>query len=217
MLHKLINSERGSFTLEASLILPIILIFTIVLILLGVAQWEKAALYQQATIVAEQLATTWDSKTKDLMTGNLRDLEGTGDLNIFYNHLDTRTDVRYQDGLYRRISEVLGGGASATTANEYSGSENSKVKLTEAIKFLQSRGATGTIQYNALTRAVTVELRHNLGFSFNFPGLGQQVTAKATAYVAEPVEFMRNVDLALYYGQVITNELKITDIFKDRK
>lgn len=188
----LLKNDQGSSTLEATLVFPIIMLGTFIFLLFAVAQWEQAALYQQATIIAEQVATTWDLSSKDLITGD-------------FGPVDTDTDGRYKDGLYWRLF------------NDFQGHGLAQDKINKAEKYLIDKGVSGTITYDGLlTRKITVRLNRNLGFHLKFPGLPETVTASASAHVAEPVQFMRNIDMAVYYYQQLSEKKQLLESFEKK-
>ena len=164
--------------------------FTIAFLFFAVAQWEKAALYKEATIMAEQVANTWDLSSKNL---------DSGEFPLLIKSEDTGRDAdgRAKDGLYWRFSDMEG----SKVADE---------KLDTARKTLQEKGITGSVNYTGLPmRTVTVTLTRNLDFmkKLKLPFFSDKVTATASAHVSEPVQFMRNIDMAIYYEKVMAEVL----------
>ncbi|KUO76566.1 MAG: hypothetical protein APF81_16680 [Desulfosporosinus sp. BRH_c37] len=181
-----------------------IMFITMLLLLFAVAQWEKATLYEQATIVAEQVAATWDISSKELDTGNFILFEEIGG--------NPHTDVRYKN-LYWRIFSDSSSMASSDEINP-TGSL-SQTKLRNAAEYLKKKGVTGTIRYDVFPlRTITVELHQNLGFNLKIPGMSDTIEAKAIAHVTEPAEFMRNIDMVLHYTSEFEKELEKYEKFK---
>jgi len=71
-------SEEGSFTLEASLVFPLILFCTVTLLFVGMYAYQNVFVQQIARTAAERLAFTWNNSHKDLITGNFTPSETDG-------------------------------------------------------------------------------------------------------------------------------------------
>src|SRR5699024_12202435 len=68
-LKKLKQREDGVFTLEATILFPIILIITMTFIFFSLVIYQKAMLTHSANTVAERLAFVWDNSYKDINSG----------------------------------------------------------------------------------------------------------------------------------------------------
>src|SRR5699024_10636562 len=86
------KNEKGMFTLEASLIFPIIFVVTISLILFSLVFYQKVVVYQKANMIAERTAYTWDNSQKDFNTGSFAENQ--------YSSMDAG------DGLYWRTNTI---------------------------------------------------------------------------------------------------------------
>lgn len=81
------KDDKGSFTIEASLIFPMLLIITLSLIFFSLVIYYKSVLQYDANRIADQVAFSWNNSSKDLQTGEFNTY--TTDLN---------------DGLYWRLT-----------------------------------------------------------------------------------------------------------------
>lgn len=61
------KSEKGMFTIEASLIFPTIFIVTLALILFSLVVYEKVVVYEKAHLIAERTSFTWDNSKKKIL------------------------------------------------------------------------------------------------------------------------------------------------------
>ncbi|KGK91398.1 hypothetical protein DP73_03795 [Desulfosporosinus sp. HMP52] len=202
-LFKIWKSEDGTYTLEATLIFPLIMFLTLLFLLVAVVQWQQAALNQNATIIAEQLAANWDVSAKEITTGNFALINN--------DFKDTRGD----DGLYWRIFND-GAATSQEPASFFNGL--SKEKIDVAMEYLHDKGVSGTISYSGLpARTITVKLNRDVFPKLHLPFLNSSISATSTAHVAEPVQFMRNIDMAIYYSKSIEENFKIFESFNKKK
>jgi hypothetical protein len=190
---KLIKNEQGSFTIEASLVMPIVMLSTIILLFLGLYVYQKVYVQQLARTVAEQTANNWDNSHKDPTTGNFNPGE--------------------YDGLYWRltgdsVSDLFGFIVSnAPTTVQIpslpSGSQNLAEKKLAVGASVLPKGLTGTAVYtnHLVDRKVTV----NLNKPFHMPKLifdwggSDTVHADANSHVVEPVELIRLTDITRTY------------------
>ncbi|WP_156411118.1 TadE/TadG family type IV pilus assembly protein [Paenibacillus sp. Soil787] len=192
-------SEEGSFTLEASLVFPLILICTVTLLFVGMYAYQSVFVQQLARTTAERLAFTWNNSHKDLVTGN-------------FNPNDT-------DGLYWRlthdnVSDLFGMlSGSGTTEVKIPSSNNSghvENKLTKSSALLP-HGVTGSAKYANYLFDHQIEVK--LKNSFLMPDLfkrwldSEQTTGRAVSHVVEPVELIRLTDITRTYFKAIKGRI----------
>ncbi|PZT55440.1 TadE/TadG family type IV pilus assembly protein [Paenibacillus silvae] len=188
-----LRKEEGSFTIEASLVFPVILFILILLLFFTMYMYQKVFLNQHAYAAAERAAYSWDNSHKQAMTGEYAAGE--------------------QDSLYWRLTDdrLLGsvfGWAGAdnevtVTIAAGEGGSLSEKKLAQASGGMPSamRGMM-TYQNALIQRKVTTRLEQVI--SLPLPSFlldsGSGVLTQGLSAVVEPVEFIRTVDLARYYG-----------------
>jgi hypothetical protein len=187
--------DEGSFTIEASLLLPIIMFITMLLLFFCLYSYQKSILLQIGSAAAERTAYNWDNSHKEI-TGSF--------------------EVNQSDSLYWRVGQdhllgsLFGSGAegSAVSVGLPAGNGSSTGSLPE-VKLQHSAAAVpdnmpGEMSYTfGLTgRRIDVRLRQLL----DFPVLDEILAdggvpeVKAESIAVEPVEFIRMVDLMRYYG-----------------
>lgn len=192
-------NEEGSFTLEASLVFPLILLCTVTLLFVGMYAYQSVFVQQLARTAAERLAFTWNNSHKDLVTGN-------------YNPGET-------DGLYWRlthdsVSDLFGmlSGSGTTEVIIPSGSASGHVenKLAKTSALLP-QGVTGTAKYANYLFDHQVEVK--LQKSFLMPTQlkrwldSEQTTGRAVSHVVEPVELIRLTDITRTYFKAIKGRI----------
>lgn len=187
------ESSEGSFTLEASMVLPIVLLLTMLLLFFSLYSYQKSMLLQIASTVTERAAFNWDNSYK-----------GKG---------GAVEPGRY-DSLYWRIGEdgILSswfgiGAAEGKLQLPLPAAEGTDGlparKLAQSGRIVPG-GINGEIGYQLewSGRKVTSQLEKVL----KLPPLDEVLSdgavprVSAQSAVTEPAEFIRTVDLVRYYS-----------------
>jgi hypothetical protein len=188
------GDDEGSFTVEASLLLPIIMGITMLLLFFSLYSYQKSMLLQIAASATERAAYNWDNSRKSV-DGSF----AAGEYDSLYWRIG-------EDGL---LSSLFGVGAESggitvnIPADSDSGGPLPVMKLLKSSERVPAN-LTGEMQYTyALTgRTIGAELKHVLNLPVLDELLEDQANpeVKSSSVVAEPVEFIRTVDLMRYYG-----------------
>ncbi|WP_339291725.1 TadE family protein [Paenibacillus sp. FSL W8-0187] len=189
------KDETGSFTVEASLVLPIVLMVTVLLLFLCLYIYQKSMLVQASAAASERTAYSWDNSHKFAATGSV--------------------EQGQYDSLYWRLTDdhVLGSlfglaGGDGTKSIQLPHGEKGSGKLPE---LKMSKGGTavpasmaGEMRYSnqLLIRKVTTSLNEQVSLTplSRILDDGGQIKVSAQSIVVDPVEFIRTVDLMRYYG-----------------
>jgi hypothetical protein len=200
-------NQNGSFTIEASLMFPILLILTIIFIFFALFIYQKVVLHHQAAVIAERAAFVWNNTNKDPVSGV------HGDVSAYDGLYWRLTDDRMLESLFEQAftsnsPSVLQLGAMAEP--------DGKRDLTEQKLYNISRyvpeGMTGTLSYEHVLykRVITVNLESSLKLpAFVSAFMNHKASASAEAYVVEPAEFIRSVDLIRVYGAMMKDQYSI--------
>lgn len=194
--------EEGSFALESSVVLPLLLAVVLLFIVLGMYMYQKVVLYYAASSTAERAAFGWDNSNRDPRSGMLAVPQ--------YDGLYWRMgDDQLLQGLFGLTGESEGGTValpSATDESEHAASKLPERKLKQASSWLQSGGLDykGELQYSRglIQSSVQVRLKQPLSFPASYgvqSPVNREPKAVAATIVVDPVEFIRSVDLARYY------------------
>lgn len=187
--------EDGSYTMEATLVLPLVLFCTVAVVLFGLYLYDKAILYRDAAITADRAAFVWDNSHKDPVTGAF--------------------PIGEDDGLYWRFTGDgiagwfgFGGNGGSVTVPlpaEQPGTrtDGPRGKLLKAARMLPQQ-AGGSLAYSnrLLERTVAVRLERTFVWnSFVRAWFGtRHAAAEADAVVIDPVETIRTIDLVRTYA-----------------
>lgn len=194
---RLRRSAAGSFTLEASLILPTILIASVLLLFIALFVYHQASLYQSASLTAERSAFVWDNSAKDHATGYVE----PGRHDPLYwrltndNALHLFSFLLPIDPVRVALPAAAGGGSSAPAD-----------KLSQAAARLPSSWK-GELRFSnrGLIRDIEVYLArpfHSPAYRMNRWG-ADEVRSDAAAVVVDPVETARLTDLTRsFIGEV---------------
>ncbi|MFD1886007.1 TadE/TadG family type IV pilus assembly protein [Paenibacillus wenxiniae] len=187
------RSTRGSFTIEASIVFPIILFTTLLLLFFCMYLYQNTMLKQAASKTSERAAYSWDNSYKDPSTGAFAEGEN--------------------DGLYWRLtqdemlSKLFGWGDAASGAEVSipagSGGSLPQTKLSAAASWVPGE-MSGTIKYGngMLVRSVETHLSRPISFPALERTLKKPLHSEigAGSVIVEPVEYIRNIELMRYYA-----------------
>lgn len=196
------KEEKGSFTLEASVVLPILFAMVLAFLLLGMYLYQKVMVYYSVSTISERAAFSWDNSHRDARSGML--------LEPVYDDLYRRLG---SDGALASLFGMTGDEDRRTVSlpddlQESTDSESldlSKRKLARSAAWLTSAGISynGTVQYagDGLSRYVQTGLYKPIRLlPFEGSWIRGEPDAEAKGYIVDPVEFIRSVDLARYYS-----------------
>ncbi|NEW06491.1 hypothetical protein GK047_10760 [Paenibacillus sp. SYP-B3998] len=201
-LRRLGVNEQGSFTIEASLVFPIILLCTLTLLFVGMFVYQKVFVHQIALGAAERLAFSWNNSHKDLMTGN-------------YNPSET-------DGLYWRLTQdnvtdlfglLVSRGSSEVSIPSSSGGTNGghvQKKLAKSSAMLPT-GMRGVARYSNYLFDHRIEVI--LKKPFLMPPFlrkwfdPEQANGRGVSHVVDSVELIRLTDITRTYLKAIKGRI----------
>ncbi|MFC5531626.1 pilus assembly protein [Cohnella yongneupensis] len=190
------RQTSGSLTLEASMVLPWVMIIVFLVLLFALYVSQQAQLYYSASITAERAAFDWSNSAKDPRTGAYRPGQ--------------------YDGLYWRLKDdaLLLGWFGLATGDSSSvsvpiDSDASEAQGGSASEKLARMGASmpdsmfGEIRFRniGIKRTVSVQARAAWLPAGLVEFRGQrQASANVSALVVEPTELIRTFDLIRYYS-----------------
>lgn len=212
-------NDRGSFTMESSIIFPLVFLIVFNLVFFGLTVYQKAALYATASISAERLSNIWDNSNKNITTGDYV--------------------VPYQDGLYWRtfgdqILDILGLISDRPTITVDYGNKGSGLARSPGLAAkkllkiqdnpLHNETGQGSYRHGLMERSITVHLSsplHVPSFALQLPKQ-ERASTEAKAIVVEPVEFIRNIDMLRVFVPAFKKDLtkeemkESVNLFKNR-
>lgn len=174
------KDEKGSFTIEATMIFPILLILVLLFIFFSLVIYEKVALQYKANQVVSKLAYAWGSSTSDIHTGKM---EG-GDY-----------VTQNGDGIYWRLF-----GNNASGKFGFNLGDNNLVTIKK--ERVGQYSAYVDFDNGPFVQEITIELTKDLSLpsfiSNIFKIEDDQISATASHPVLEPAEVIRTTDFMIY-------------------
>ncbi|WP_339219626.1 TadE family protein [Paenibacillus sp. FSL W7-1332] len=189
------KDDTGSFTVEASLVLPIVLMVTVLLLFLCLYIYQQSMLVQASAAASERTAYNWDNSHKIAATGSVEQ----GQYDSLYWRLT-------EDNVVGTLFGLAGGDSTRSITLPQGEAEGGKLP-----ELKMSKGGTavpasmeGEMRYTnqLLIRKVTTSLNEQVSLTplSRILDDGGQIKVSAQSIVVDPVEFIRTVDLMRYYG-----------------
>lgn len=178
MFLKLQKSNRGSVTVEAAMVVPVVILGVVVLLYILLLMFQSCILQVTANYTAERAASLYYNSGAQFATGGISPAD-ISELDIYR---------RWRTGLQQK--EALQGEAARRLR------ENSILKSSFISVDIDEKGMP-------MTRSISVQLKtgyHNpLGSFLRIWGLGDKIElmAEAEATVKDPAEFIRNTDFII--------------------
>ncbi|MCV4233236.1 pilus assembly protein [Virgibacillus sp. LDC1] len=189
------KDETGSFTVEASLVLPIVLMVTVLLLFLCLYIYQQSMLVQASAAASERTAYSWDNSHKFAATGSVEQ----GQYDSLYWRLT-------EDNVVGTLFGLAGGDSTRSITlpqGEAEGGKLPELKLSKGGTAVPASMA-GEMRFTnqLLIRKVTTSLNEQVTLTplSRILDDGGQIKVSAQSIVVDPVEFIRTVDLMRYYG-----------------
>lgn len=192
------RDERGSAVLESSAVFPLVFISVLLLMLMSLLVYERVVLYYSASAAAERAAFRWDNSSRDPVTG----IAPSGLYDTLYWRLG---DDGMLESVFGLLSDDDVGHRLALPLSQSGASTG------DSLPVRKMRPSAGRIAFSyrgemayerkPLIRRVAVSLSSTvvMGQIQRFTGRSQS-RVDASSVIVDPVEFIRNVDLARYYA-----------------
>lgn len=186
------KSSKGSYTVEATIVISAMLIALCAVMYAFMIMYQNVVVIYAASYGAQQGARSW------VNTGISMD----------------GTSRNYTSGLYSHIAELGGGGETSAKKTKIENAVKDKMKM--SVFSTNTAKIKVDFENNILQRKVVVDINQKIPIPFSgivkFFNNGKEfaIKAKMEATVAEPTEYIRNVDYALEWIQSAGKWLKET-------
>lgn len=196
------KDERGSYTLEAAIVLPTLFAMVLVFLIFGMYLYQKTVVYYAAAVTSERAAFSWDNSHRDPKTGMLLEPQYDG----LYRHLGSDGALASLFGLDGKEEErtiEIPEEADESGAGEKTDFAVKKLVKASGWMSTASLPYDGAARYvgNGLSRLVEVKLRKPIQLlPWERSLIRGEPGASADGYVVDPVEFVRSVELVRYYS-----------------
>ncbi|WP_144340704.1 hypothetical protein [Paenibacillus darwinianus] len=216
------RDERGSAVLESSAVLPLLIISILLLMLMSLLVYERVVLYYSASAAGERVAFRWDNSSRDPISG----IAPAGRYDALYWRLG---DDDMLDGVFGPFTGKQSDNRLALplSQTDVSPGESLPVRKMKPSAGRVAVSYNGDMEYQRtpMLRRVVVRLSSSvvMGQIARLSGRSNS-RVKASSVIIDPVEFIRNVDLARYYavkfgsGRTAADKrAKATAILSERK
>ncbi|WP_152657163.1 TadE/TadG family type IV pilus assembly protein [Oceanobacillus sp. CFH 90083] len=181
-----IKEERGSFTIESTLVFPALLIFTLIGVFFCIIIFQMGTAGYMAHKVSSELAYTWNNSYKDIKTGDFEKSRYTG---LEGEHAG--------DSLYWRVTDndILG----FFNLSGFSGESLIEKKMDKSLVYDGSISLN--VNYNNILIYSEVEVKAESSLfipSFLKNMIGSKVQATSSHVVTETPELVRTANFAKY-------------------
>lgn len=186
-----LRGNRGSFTVESTFVLPIVVLTIFMILMLCMYFYQSAMLVQASAITSERAAYSWNNRYKDARTGSFEQ----GQTEELYWRLT-------EDQLLSAVFSGLGGDAATETIRipGEAGGSLTATKMANAAKELPA-GMDGTMtSKRGLLHPITSVLHTPLKLAPIQRIAGDRMGGSQYSTVVEPTEFIRNIELIRYYA-----------------
>jgi hypothetical protein len=180
---------------EASLVLPVVLMVTVLLLFLCLYIYQQSMLVQASAAASERTAYSWDNSHKIAASGSVE--QGRHDA-LYWRLTD--------DNVVGTLFGLAGGNSTRSITlpqGEAEGGELPELKMSKGGMAVPSSMA-GEMRYTnqLLIRKVTTSLNEQVSLTPISRMLddGGRIEVNSQSIVVDPVEFIRTVDLMRYYG-----------------
>lgn len=198
------QKRQGSYTLEAVIVMSTIIFIIFAVISAFLLIYQNAVMYYVATQAAQEGAVMWADTSHDL-TGKV---SGEDD-----------------QGLYYRVGELFGGGGQQEKIEDIRAWAEGKLAEMTPDTLIGSGAAEVTVEFHnyLVLRSVEVTVTKEVDIPFQeiaqYFGKDLDIRVTARASVAEPAEFIRNVDYGLELAKEVWGMIsdKLDGILKSAK
>lgn len=216
------ETVRGSFTVEAAIIVPSVLFIIAVLIMASMLLAQKTLLSKAASLAAQQGAEIWVDSRKDFFNGAWAGSEERDPL--YYRFFDGSFELK---AMKMELNSAEDAGELTTNSLQ----KQKIKKLKEAIArslhnpILKSKSTIVDVEYknSILERKIIVVIQQEFKIPFGkligfFRGKDYiTLSATGTAVVADPCEYIRDVDLIVEYASKVKGNSNFNDILTNLK
>lgn len=181
--------------MEASLVLPVVLMVMVLLLFLCLYIYQQSMLVQASAAASERTAYSWDNSHKIAASGSVE--QGRHDA-LYWRLTD--------DNVVGTLFGLAGGDSTRSITlpqGEAEGGELPELKMSKGGMAVPSSMA-GEMRYTnqLLIRKVTTSLNEQVSLTpiSRMLDEGGRIEVNSQSIVVDPVEFIRTVDLMRYYG-----------------
>lgn len=193
------KDERGSFSLEATLLLPIVFLCMCSIVFVALFIYLQSSLHQSSVLASERAAFAWDNSKKNPVTGSF--------------------PIGAYDGLYWRMNQdhafmgLFGKDSRASVELPLISTAQQSVTVKKLIQVASGMptNINGELAYTNRIGERKISAGFTRRFHTSFGNKLQWEQAQSSSRVADPVELIRTVELIRNYITVIQGRITPSD------
>lgn len=198
MIKRLYKNKKGSFTIEAAVVVPTVLLCLIALIYICLLMYQQVYLQSVANTAAERGAANWSNASMDMYIGRIKESDFKN-VSLYWRLVDILPLGKASEAKKSRVEDYV-----KYSLKQYSlfgkGLDDKEIINSREGKLSVNCDICDYIIYKKVLVSVAEEYNIPLGGSllkaFGFSS-GFTLKADAEAVVNEPAEFIRNTDFVV--------------------
>ncbi|MCX7921387.1 MAG: pilus assembly protein [Clostridia bacterium] len=203
MIKKLNNDHRGSLTVEAALIVPVMLLCVVAVIYICILLYQQVYVQSLASDAAERGAAVWTNPSKDMFMEQIKK-EQMKQTSLYWRLFESDSK---KEEKRKRIKEYVNYQIQKYSILGRNNSDNKNNQLNFDNVKVECK-TEDWIVYKKLV--VSIDHKYPMPFGKMLSNFGidanYTVTGKAEVVINEPTEFIRNTDFLLDTVQEIDNK-----------
>ncbi len=212
-MYKEIYNQKGSMTIEATLVVPIVMIVVFMLFYLCLIQIQQAVMYMQAVNMSKKICNNIIFPGYEQFYDLSSDFDaGEKDVLLDYNFSPSKdfiTDVFSTHDPYRYLIGIH--------SKNYDDYENELNDIFSGGYFLP--GGNVTTDISSESEGLSSLIRVSISYEFNLPkfieiiGIDSKLVlnSQAVSYIGDHSEFVRNIDLAFDLTNFLLEKYNLKD------
>jgi hypothetical protein len=221
------KKTKGSITVETTLIISVVLFVLMTLVFSFMVMYQKAILAKTVSIVAQQGAEIWTDSRKQIENGYWDHMQEQDSIyyRLFDDSLLTSKKYSITANSFKQLEGLLSERNTGEGIQDKKFSKMKKLMVSELRKGIlkPSKTTVDILFSNKLQRKIEVSLAQNIKIPLGFLGklIGKNgsmdLTCKGVAFVVEPAENIRNIDLGMEYAKTIGEAIDIKSMMEKLK
>lgn len=190
----LVRDRKGSFTVEAAIIIPAVILTMFALILVSEFLYQKSCIQAIADRTTQRGAEIWNSPSKDMIYGQIT-LDNMDDIDLYWRIWEMSKRKKQKEEKIEKYAGYL--------------LSDSPI-LGEPIELEIEAGIVEDyIVYKKLRVSVKAKYKNPFSSLLRVFGIGKTITIKAhsDAVINEPVEFIRTTDFVIDVVKEVDNKV----------
>lgn len=179
------KQQKGSLTVEACLIVPIVIFIMFWLLNIAFILYQYAVLKSIADQTVEVAQAAWDNPSKNVPTGRLKESKQLNDEDLYWNIVDKKQDVKLKT-LKTWVEKKI---ANDRLMDIFTGRSKEKVTIEVHLENMSYLRRSFRVEIIDNRSTIFSPIRSHFGF-----GEKDTVAVISQGTIKDPAEYIRNLD-----------------------